>query len=54
MNFVVKGFLYLETILFSEVLIIYILNFFSCDGSFEVVSTIETDISLGVHRGSSK
>lgn len=28
--------------------------FFSCDGSFEVESTIETDISQGVHRGASK
>lgn len=30
------------------------LFYFSCDGSFEVESTIETDISQGVHRGASK
>lgn len=28
--------------------------YFSCDGSFEVESTIETDISQGDHRGASK
>lgn len=29
-------------------------NFFSCDGSLEVESSIETDISQGVHIGASK
>lgn len=30
------------------------LLYFSCDGSFEVESAIETDISQGVHRGAGK